>query len=54
MQISGRNGVIVLTAGCASSALPIVLESYRIKRLLDCTSSRKRVSSRLKSSKSAI
>jgi hypothetical protein len=54
MQISGRDGVIVLTAGCAPSALPIVLESYRIKRLLDFTSSHKRVSSKLKSITDAI
>jgi hypothetical protein len=54
MQICGRDGVIALTAGCASSALPIVLESYRIKSLLDCTSSRKRVSSKLKSITDAI
>jgi hypothetical protein len=54
MQISRCDGVIVLTVGCAPFALPIVLESYRIKSLLDCTSSRKRISSKSKSSKDAI
>jgi hypothetical protein len=54
MQICRRDGVIVLTADCASPALLIVLESYRIKGLLDCTSSRKRVSSELKSITDAI
>jgi hypothetical protein len=47
MQISEFGGnVIGLTCGCVLFALPIVRSSYRIKSLLDCTSSRKRVPSR--------
>ena len=44
MQICGDVSRKVVLA-----ALPIVAASYRIKSLLDCTASRKRVSSSLKS-----
>jgi hypothetical protein len=40
--------------GAMVSPLPIVLSSYRIKGLLDCSSSRKRGSSSLESSQYVI